>query len=117
ATVRDEAELSGELLDRLSEVGGSLLFTGLDRADEMEADSLGVLYAAASGYRPDGLVRFLEGLEGDEAAGGAVREWTETHPPEADRVAALRRQMAAGGLDPASGRELAERFRDHVPGR
>lgn len=117
ATVRDEAELSGEVLDRLSEVGGTLLFTGLDRDDEMEADSLGVLYAAASGYRPDGLVRFLEGLGAGETAGGAVREWTATHPPEAERVAALRRQMAAAGLDPTSGQELEERFRERVPGR
>lgn len=114
-SVRDEAELSGEVLDRLGEVGSSLLFTGLSREDELQADSLGMLYAAASGYRADGLARFLERLE---AGGGtAVREWTATHPPESERVAALRRQMDAQGLDPDAGRELRERFGERVPGR
>lgn len=114
-SVRDEAELSGEVLNRLGEVGSSLLFTGLSREDELQADSLGMLYAAASGYRADGLVRFLERLE---AGGGtAVREWTATHPPESERVAALRRQMDAAGLDPDTGRELRERFGERVPGR
>jgi predicted Zn-dependent protease len=114
-SVRDEAQLSGELIDRLGEVGSSLLFTGLSREDELEADSLGVLYAAASGYRADGLVRFLERLD-REGGAGAVREWTATHPPETDRLAALRRQAAAAGLDPSSGRELGERFLEATAG-
>ncbi len=115
--VRDEAELSGELLDRLSEIGTSLLFTGLSREDELEADSLGLLYAAASGYRPDGLARFLERLEALSGEDATVREWIATHPPESARLAALERQMQVAGFDPAQGEELAQRFREHIPER
>lgn len=113
--VREEAELSGELLDRLGEIGTSLLFTGLSREDELEADSLGLLYAAASGYRPDGLTRFLERLEALSGEDAAVREWTATHPPESARLAALERQIQAAGFDPGQGQELAQRFREHIP--
>jgi predicted Zn-dependent protease len=114
STVQDEAQLSGALLDRLSEVGGSLLFTGLSREDELEADSLGILYAAASGYRADGLIRFLERLE-TGSPGAPVREWTATHPSESDRLAALRRQLATSGLDGTAGADLPDRFRQSVP--
>jgi predicted Zn-dependent protease len=114
--VREEAELSGELLDRLGEIGTSLLFTGLSREDELEADSLGLLYAAASGYRPDGLTRFLERLDALSGEDVAVREWTATHPPESARLAALERQMQVAGFDPGQGRELVQRFREHIPG-
>lgn len=115
ASVRDEAQLSGAILDQLSELGGTLLFTGLSREDELEADSLGILYAAASGYRPEGLARFLERLE-EGASTANVREWTATHPPDSERVAALRRQMSAAGIDPESGQELAPRFREATAG-
>lgn len=114
ADVRDEADLSGAIVDRLGEVGSGLLFTGLSREDELEADSLGVIYAAATGYSADGLLRFLERLDSGAAADGALREWTATHPPRSDRAAALHRQLAAGGIDRASGQELAERFREAV---
>jgi len=114
-SVQDEAQLSGPVLDQLSEVGGSLLFTGLSREDEMEADSLGILYATASGYRPDGLIRFLERLDAS-GAGAPIREWTATHPSEAERLTALRRQLSASGSDSTSGQDLADRFRRNVPG-
>jgi predicted Zn-dependent protease len=114
ADARDEAQLTGFIMDRLAEAGGSLLFTGLSREDELEADSLGAIYAAASGYRPDGLLRFLERLDEEAAADSSLREWTATHPSESDRVEALRRQFAASDLDLTSGRDLPERFRAAV---
>ena len=115
ASVQDEAQLSGALLDQLSEVGGSLLFTGLSREDELEADSLGVLYAAASGYRPDGLILFLERLAANEPV-PALREWTATHPNEQERLTALRRQIAASGLVSGSGQDLSARFLENTAG-
>lgn len=116
-TTREETELEGALLDRIAEFGGSLLFMGLSREDEMEADSLGVLYAAATGYRADGLLHFLSRLraaEEEEAPG--VSEWMATHPSTAERIEALERQFQSEGLDPASGQDVVERFRRHVPG-
>jgi beta-barrel assembly-enhancing protease len=109
-TARDEGVLAGRLLDQVTELGGSLLFTGLSRSDEMEADSLAVVYAASAGYRPDGLVRFLARVH-DGGAEGRLRELTATHPAVDQRQAALRRQLAARGRDPTAGVDGAARFR------
>lgn len=116
-TAQKEADLDGPLLDRLAEFGGSLLFTGLSREDEMESDSLGVLYATATGYEAAGLVRFLERLveaEGSQAEGMA--EWLASHPSTAERLEVLRRQLETAGIDPHAGEAVRERFRNRVPG-
>lgn len=113
-SARDEGVLVGPVLDRISELGGSLLFTGLSRSDELEADSLALIYAGAAGYRADGLVRFLERLDGEEAGEGRLRELTATHPAVPDRLAALRRQLQSRGSDAAAGVTGEERFRGSV---
>jgi beta-barrel assembly-enhancing protease len=115
-SARDEGMLAGRLLDQVSELGGSLLFTGLSRGDELESDSIALLYAGAAGYRPDGLARFLARLvelEGDGTP-GRLRELKATHPASAERLAAVRRQLDAGWQDPAAGVAGAERFRSMV---
>jgi beta-barrel assembly-enhancing protease len=118
-TARDESQLSGAMLDHISGFAGSLLFTGLSRADEMEADSVGLMYAAASGYRADGLVRFLHSLHAAEtgAPQSRLRELRATHPATADRLEALQRQMGGLGVDPAGGSAGELRFRRYVRGR
>lgn len=114
-TASDEGALAGPLLDAVAEFGTSMLFTGLSREDEMEADSLGLLYATATGYRPTGLADFLRGLLAAEAAAGEhVAEWKATHPSTAERLQAIEAQMARLGLDPASGQEVRERFQARV---
>lgn len=115
-TARAETDLRGALLDQVAELGGSLLFTGLGREDEMEADSLGVLYAAATGYEPSGLVRFLERLvEAETAQRSGLREWLATHPSTGERLELLRRQLKTAAMEPAGGQVLTDRFRRHVP--
>jgi beta-barrel assembly-enhancing protease len=117
-TATDEADLRGPLLDRISEFGSSLLFMGLSREDEMESDSLAVLYTTATGYQAAGLVRFLERLAAAELEAGdadpALREWLATHPSMADRIEALRGTIARAGIDPYAGQDVADRFRAHV---
>lgn len=116
ATARDESQITGPLLDEVAAAGSGVLFSGLSRRDELEADSLGVLYAAAAGYRADGLQRFLTRLHGaqDGAQSAAVQqrlsEWRASHPPASDRIDALQRQLAAGG----TGATGADRFRRFV---
>jgi predicted Zn-dependent protease len=111
-TATDEAALQGPLMDRISELGTGLLFTGLAREDEVEADALGAAYASAVGYRPDGMIQFLEHLEqAVRVESGGIREWVATHPPTAERVEALRSAIAAAGLDPGAGVTGEERFR------
>lgn len=111
-TATDEAQLSGPLLDAISGAGASLLFTGLSRDDEAQADSLGMLYASAVGYRPDGMMQFLLHLDAAvEQQEGGVGEWVATHPPTTERVDRLRAQIAAAGLRADGGVTAERRFR------
>jgi beta-barrel assembly-enhancing protease len=116
-SARDEGMLTGGVLDQLSELGGSLLFTGLSRADELEADSLALIYTTAAGYRPDGLLRFLQRLGQGGAGQYRLRELSATHPSGGDRQAALQRQMEASGVDPTAGVAAEARFRQAVQRR
>lgn len=118
-TAREEADLTGALLDRVAGAGTSLLFTGLSRGDEMEADSLGLLYSAGAGYQPAAFVRALERMEVAEGAPDAdqrFRTLRTTHPPTGDRIEALRREMEALPPDFHDGLELAERFQAIMSG-
>jgi predicted Zn-dependent protease len=115
-----EAELNGPVMDKAVETLAGVIFKGLDRGSELEADSLGMLYAAAAGYRPDGLLTFVRRLQANESSprrGRFLAEMKATHPPSADRVAALERQAPAEHLDMTSGQLLADRFRRYVPRR
>jgi predicted Zn-dependent protease len=106
----DEAQLQGALLDQISAAGTTLLFTGLSRGDELQADSLGLMYAAAAGYRTDGLLQFLRHLQGAEGTGSAgLRELIATHPATADRLLAVERQLARSGA--VQGADGGARFR------
>ena len=116
-TAADEAALSGALLDKISGAGASLLFNGLSREDEEQADSLGLLYASAVGYRPDGMAQFLEHVAAEIAeqqAAGAGGGWTSSHRAPTERVDAIRADIAARGLAPDQGVSGTDRFRARV---
>jgi len=115
-----EADLNGPVLDRAIEQLTSLIFKGVGREAELESDSLGMLYAAAAGYRPDGLLTFVRKLQTNDSSprrGRFLAEMRATHPPTADRIAALERQAPAENLNLTSGQLLADRFRRYVPRR
>lgn len=120
SSVQEESQLDGAILDQIAELGGSMLFMGLSREDEMESDSIGVLYAVATGYQAAGLVQFLESLVAAEEVEGepseGMQEWLATHPSTAERLDVLRAQLETAGIDPQEGRAVAERFRRYVGG-
>ncbi|HEU4560295.1 MAG TPA: M48 family metalloprotease [Longimicrobium sp.] len=114
---RSEADLDGFLMDQLAGQLTGIIFTGLATEDEMESDSLGMLYAAAAGYRPDGLLTFARRLqtgETNERRRGLLADLKATHPDPALRIAAMERQLTAASLNATAGQLLAERFRRHV---
>ena len=114
---QSEADLNGFLLDQAVGRLTSVVFTGVGRENELESDSIGMIYAAAAGYRPDGLVTFVRRLQQNESnprRGRFLAELKVTHPEPAVRVAALERQAAAEHLDASSGQLLADRFRRFV---
>lgn len=117
---RSEADLNGFLMDQLAGQLTSLIFTGLATPDELESDSLGMLYAAAAGYRADGLLSFVRRLqagESNERRRGLLADLKATHPDVALRITALERQATAANLNLTSGQLLADRFRRHVGGQ
>jgi predicted Zn-dependent protease len=112
--VRDQVNIQGTVLQQVVGSGTNVLFTGLSRGDELEADSLGFEYAASAGYDPAGLATFVARLNG-HAGEGPVADLLATHPRPSDRLAALTR-IAQRDHFPA-GAILAERFRANVTRR
>ena len=84
------------------------------RSQELEADRLGMRYAARAGYDPHALVGVLEVLKAEsDAAGGGSLEIFSTHPDPARRITLAQRELAdtyAG----ASGERFADRFHRQV---
>lgn len=73
---------------QLGETGLGLLMLKNSRDDELEADSLGVQYAARAGWDPDGIPQMLTTLARIEEASDnkGVPNWMQTHPVAEDRV-------------------------------
>jgi predicted Zn-dependent protease len=70
-----------------SSMGLSVLFLKYSRDDELESDRLGVEYAAANGWDPGGVPRFLSTLARVSATSErGVPNWLSTHPEPASRV-------------------------------
>lgn len=67
-------------------------FARFSRADEREADGLGVQIMAASGYHPEGLARLLERLAQQEGGGGVAL--FRSHPLSSERVQTVRQLVA-----------------------
>ncbi len=86
--------LSGYATESLMSIYGLGANVGqfaFDRAKEKEADHIGMIYMARAGYNPEECAKVLEKLEELETAEqtAAKANWTSTHPPNPERVAAL----------------------------
>jgi predicted Zn-dependent protease len=76
-------------LQGITETALGVLFLKHGRDDELQADGLGVQYAARTGWDPAGVAGMLTTLARlDEATGSrkGVPNWLTTHPAPADRV-------------------------------
>jgi len=115
-SVSQEADLSGPIMDQILALGASTLFTGLERGDELQADSLGMLYAVAAGYRGDGMIHFLQKVgQGEQQQRRGFASLRATHPTAAVRLEAVQQDITAENLDTASGPTLEDRYRRNVP--
>src|SRR6185503_10919719 len=71
----------------LSSTGLSVLFLKHSRADELEADRLGVEYGSSIGFDPAGVPRFLATLDRvDKLSERGIHNWLSTHPDPGIRV-------------------------------
>jgi len=99
--------------ERLLSAGSELFARGLDKDDELEADRLGVVIAARAGYDAYGLPSVLQTLQAMNAEDSSVALMFKTHPPPADRLAALEKLQPT--LDAyAAQPQLAARFVDSL---
>ncbi len=88
--------------------------SGLDQADEFEADRLGVVIAARAGFDPFGLPAVLQGLQGESSADAHFALMFKTHPAPGERIGRLEHLMQ-GHFDafPANqGKPLNDRLKE-----
>ena len=95
-------DYDSEMVDALVGAGMELYAKGLDRDDEFEADRMGVVVAARSGYDPYGLPAMLMTLDGRSESDQNLTFLFSTHPPTVDRLGHLEREMP-GRMDQYSG--------------
>ncbi|MDF1578855.1 MAG: M48 family metalloprotease [Desulfobulbales bacterium] len=85
---------------------------GYSSRDEAEADQNGLILLTATGYDPAGLRRYLAKLE--ESGAAELEIHNRTHPPSAERLAALDLVISETGLDKIAGPTLKERFNEQT---
>ena len=85
----------------------------LDRGLEYEADQLGIVIAARSGYDPYGLVASLQMLAQYKGDGDAASVFS-THPPPAERVAELEKFMPGVERQATQPQLLEARYKQNV---
>ncbi|MGA7986074.1 MAG: M48 family metalloprotease [Burkholderiales bacterium] len=84
---------NSEARDKLISAGTELYARGLDKADELEADRLGVVIAARAGYDAYGLPAVLQTLETINPQDSSLALMFKTHPAPAERLEALEQTM------------------------
>ena len=80
--------IGGQFAKALMNAGKNLYIQGLSQDDEYEADRMGVIIAARSGYSPYGLVGVLQTLSGAPATKEYALE-LKTHPAPLERITRL----------------------------
>ena len=105
-------DYDSEMVDALVGAGMEVYAKGLDREDEFEADRMGVVVAARSGYDPYGLPAMLMTLYSRSEEDQNLAFLFSTHPPTGDRLSHLDREMA-GHMEQFSGAAgQTQRFQD-----
>lgn len=84
--------VTGFLTEQVIKAGKTIYTRGLDKNDEYEADRMGVVIAARSGYSPYGLVGVLQTLSAEQDQKGMAL-LMKTHPNPADRIEHLAQAM------------------------
>ena len=103
---------NSEARNKLISAGTELYARGLDKSDELEADRLGVVIAARSGYDAYGLPAVLQTLEAINPGDSSLALMFKTHPAPAERLDALAQTMQPTLERYASQPDLAGRFTD-----
>ncbi|SEL74996.1 Peptidase family M48 [Atopomonas hussainii] len=101
--------------ERFKQSVSDLYSRGLQRSDEYEADTMGVVLARRAGYDAYGLASVLQLMSSERADTPALVSFLKVHPNLGDRLQALEKTYQY--LDkqaPNSGATLAERYQGYV---
>jgi hypothetical protein len=79
---------------QVTQITRGLLNASYSRAQELEADHYGVIFAHQAGFDPRAAVSFFEHLQQFERGSAGVGRAFASHPPTADRIAAIQTQLA-----------------------
>ena len=71
-----------------------MTFLSFSRADESEADYLGVQYTYAAGYDPEAMIAILEKLDAlNRRKPGRVAQLFSTHPMDTERIQKTQKEI------------------------
>ena len=97
-------------MNQVSELAIQMLWKGLSKEDELDADRLGVEYARASGYNAQSFKEVLEMLKARAQDAGTSKDLKfllSTHPKPEDRIGTVAGKIKSF---PQGGQRLKERF-------
>jgi predicted Zn-dependent protease len=98
-----------------TQVGASALLAGYSRADERQADALGLEYMTRAGYNPDGMVNLMDMLRSQhKEKPSLLQTMFSSHPMSDERYATAERE-ALDTYGSLRNKKLSrERYMDHT---
>jgi len=109
-SLTSNSEVFAKITDKTTEA----LLQGFGRAEELESDKVGVRFAAACGYTPQGLPGFLQTLEAQNESSSAKAGLFASHPETQERIDKLQAQIKSEKLGEQANAVLAERLHQFI---
>ncbi len=109
-SLTSNSEVFAKITDKTTEA----LLQGFGRAEELESDKVGVRFAAACGYTPQGLPGFLQTLKAQNESGSAKAGLFASHPETQERIDKLQAQIKSEKLAEQATAVLAERLHQFI---
>ena len=82
-----------QAIGQLYGIGGQLALLKYGRAQETEADRLGLVFMAMAGYNPEQALTFWQRMDSAKEGGGAPPEFLSTHPSDETRISQIRKNL------------------------
>lgn len=82
-----------QAIGQLYGIGGQLALLKYGRAQETEADRLGLVFMAMAGYNPDSALTFWRRMASAKEGGGSPPEFLSTHPSDETRIAKIEKNL------------------------
>lgn len=101
-------ETFDQVLDKATDI---LFHRGYKMADELEADQIGIILSAFSGYDPSALKRFIERVKQFETPS---KDYNGDHPAHKVRVDAIDEALKANNVNPIKYSKGEKRFNETI---